>query len=98
MSAQEQTAVDKVQRTVTGRVVSNKMDKTVAVVIERLIRHAGIGKFVRRTSKVLAHDANNECREGDTVTIRECRPLSKRKSWQVVGIVERAGEQTADTA
>jgi len=98
MSAQEQTAVDKVQRTVTGRVVSNKMDKTVAVVIERLIRHPGIGKFVRRTSKVLAHDANNECREGDTVTIRECRPLSKRKSWQVVGIVERAGEQTADTA
>ena len=94
MSAQEQTAEKKGQRTVIGRVVSNKMDKTVTVVIERLIRHPSVGKFVRRTGKVMAHDANNECTEGDTVAIRECRPLSKRKSWQVVEIVSSAGDQS----
>ena len=81
---------NKVQRTVVGRVVSDKMDKTVSVAIERRIKHPVYGKYIRRTTKVLAHDANNECRPGDRVTISECRPISKNKSWAVVDVVERA--------
>jgi small subunit ribosomal protein S17 len=81
---------DKKVRTLTGRVVSNKADKTIAVVVERLVKHAEYGKFVRRRTKLLAHDEKNECREGDVVTIGECRPLSKRKAWTLVSIVERA--------
>ena len=77
-------------RTVTGRVVSNGMDKTAAVAVERLIKHPMYGKYIRRTSKVLAHDAENECKSGDRVAISECRPISKNKSWRVVNIVERA--------
>jgi small subunit ribosomal protein S17 len=80
----------KVKRTLTGRVVSDKMDKTVSVAIERRIKHPVYGKYIRRTTKVLAHDANNECRPGDRVTISECRPISKNKSWAVVDVVERA--------
>jgi small subunit ribosomal protein S17 len=80
----------KVQRTIVGRVVSDKMDKTVSVAIERKIKHPMYGKYIRRTSKVLAHDAANECKEGDRVAISECRPVSKNKSWSVVNIVERA--------
>ena len=78
------------QRTLTGRVVSTKMQKTIAVEIERLVRHGMYGKFIRRTTKLLAHDANNECKEGDTVSIKPCRPLSRRKSWMLVRVVERA--------
>ena len=81
---------NKVQRTVIGRVVSDKMDKTVSVAIERRIKHPVYGKYIRRTAKVLAHDASNECKEGDRVAISECRPVSKNKSWSVVNIVERA--------
>jgi small subunit ribosomal protein S17 len=81
------------QRTVTGRVVSDKMDKTVSVAIERLIKHPVYGKYVRRTSKVLAHDAANECKAGDRVAISECRPISKNKSWSVVNVVERAADK-----
>ncbi len=77
-------------RTLTGRVVSNKMRKTIAVEIERLIKHPEYGKYVRRTTKLLAHDENNESREGDTVTIAPCRPLSRRKSWRLVAVVQRA--------
>ncbi len=80
------------RRTVTGQVVSDKMDKTVSVSIERLIKHPVYGKYIRRTTKVLAHDESNECKAGDRVTISECRPMSKRKAWQVVNIVERAPE------
>jgi small subunit ribosomal protein S17 len=80
-------------RTLTGRVVSNRMNKTAAVSVERLVKHALYGKFIRRTTKVLAHDENNECRIGDLVNITETRPLSKRKAWQVVEIVERAPER-----
>ncbi len=80
----------KAQRTITGRVVSNKMDKTVSVAIERLIKHPVYGKYIRRTSKVLAHDATNECKAGDTVQIAEGRPISKNKSWSVVNVVERS--------
>jgi small subunit ribosomal protein S17 len=86
MSEQEKGA-----RTLTGRVVSNKMDKTVAVEIERLVKHPTYGKYIRRTTKLLAHDEKNESREGDTVVISPCRPLSRRKSWRLVEIVERAG-------
>lgn len=78
------------KRTIVGRVVSSKMDKTVSVAIERRIKHPVVGKYIRRTSKVMAHDANNECNEGDRVAISECRPLSKRKAWQVVRVVEKA--------
>ena len=80
----------KIHRRITGRVVSDKMDKTVSVAIERLIKHPVYGKYIRRTTKVLAHDAENTCKTGDRVTISECRPLSKNKSWAVVDVVERA--------
>ena len=93
-SAQREQVREKVrQRPTIGRVVSDRMDKTVAVAIERLIKHPVYGKYVRRTSKVLAHDENNECKTGDRVAIRECRPISRRKSWRVVSIVERAQQE-----
>jgi small subunit ribosomal protein S17 len=77
-------------RTVTGRVTSNKMDKTVSVSVERKVKHPLYGKYMRRSTKYLAHDAENTCNEGDLVTIAECRPLSKNKAWRLVEIVERA--------
>ena len=83
----------KVQRTVVGRVVSDKMDKTVSVAIERLIKHPVYGKYIRRTTKVLAHDAANECKAGDRVAISECKPVSRNKSWAVVNVVERAADR-----
>jgi small subunit ribosomal protein S17 len=86
----ETSAAGKAVRTLTGQVVSNKMDKTIAVSIERVVRHPTYGKFVRRTTKLLAHDENNEAREGDTVSITPCRPLSRHKSWRLLAIVERA--------
>ena len=91
MSAENSTAVASGAgtRTLTGRVVSNKMDKTIAVAVERLIKHSSYGKYVRRTTQLLAHDEGNECQEGDTVTIAPCRPLSRRKSWKLVRVVER---------
>ena len=93
MSEQAKPEEGKVERTVVGRVVSNKMDRTVSVAIERLIKHPTYGKYIRRTSKVLAHDENNDCGAGDRVAISECRPISKRKSWKVVNIIERAVER-----
>ena len=83
----------KVHRTFVGRVVSNKMDKTVSVAVERLIKHPVYGKYIRRTTKVMAHDAANTCKAGDRVTISECRPISKNKSWSVVDVVERAADK-----
>lgn len=83
----------KVIRTITGKVVSNKMNKTVAVSVERKVKHPMYGKYVRKTAKYLAHDEENACNEGDIVTIAECRPLSKNKSWRLVEIVERATAQ-----
>jgi small subunit ribosomal protein S17 len=79
-------------RTVEGRVVSNKMNKTVTVLVERLVKHELYGKYIRRSTKLHAHDEENACREGDVVRVSECRPLSKTKNWQVVEIVTRAGE------
>ena len=73
-----------------GKVVSNKMNKTIAVAIERLVKHPMYGKYIRRTTKVLVHDENNEAKEGDKVAIRPCRPMSRHKSWVLVRVVERA--------
>ncbi len=88
----EQATEKNVQRTVVGRVVSDKMDKTVSVAIERLVKHPVVGKYIRRTTKLMAHDENNECKTGDRVTISECRPIAKNKAWRVVNVVERAPE------
>jgi small subunit ribosomal protein S17 len=81
---------EKKQRTVQGRVVSNKMDKTVTVLVERLVKHELYGKYIRRSTKLHAHDADNSCNEGDVVRVVECAPMSKTKNWRVVEIVERA--------
>jgi len=77
-------------RTLTGRVVSHKMQKTIAVEIERLIRHPTYGKYIRRTTKLLAHDESGVSREGDLVIITPCRPLSRRKSWRLLEVVQKA--------
>jgi small subunit ribosomal protein S17 len=77
-------------RTSLGRVVSDKGDKSIVVAIERMVKHPIYGKFVKRTTKIHAHDENNECGLGDTVEIQECRPLSKTKSWTLVKVVEKA--------
>ena len=88
------TSTGKTTRRTVGRVVSNKMQKSVTVSVERLVKHPAYGKFIRRTTKVMAHDEEGTCRAGDTVAIVECRPISKRKSWRVVEIVERAPVET----
>jgi small subunit ribosomal protein S17 len=79
-------------RTVEGRVVSNKMDKTVTVLVERVVKHSLYGKYMRRSTKLHAHDADNSCNEGDVVRVSECAPLSKSKNWRVVEIVTRAAD------
>lgn len=81
---------DKVVRTLSGRVVSDKMDKTVTVLVERKVKHPLIGKVIRRSNKFHAHDEANECKIGDLVVIEESRPLSKTKTWKVSKIVEKA--------
>ena len=83
-------AEDKKVRTLTGKVVSDKMDKTVTVLIERRVKHPLYGKIVKRSTKLHAHDENNDCRMGDTVTIKETRPMSKSKTFELVSIDERA--------
>ncbi len=77
-------------RTVQGRVVSDKMDKSIVVAIERKVKHPLYGKFIRRTTKLHVHDAANEAKMGDVVEIKECRPISKTKSWTLVRVVEKA--------
>lgn len=77
-------------RTLQGRVVSDKMDKSVTVMVERQVKHPLYGKFIRRSSKVHAHDENNECGIGDLVIVEQCRPLSKSKNWRLVEVVEKA--------
>ena len=79
-------------KTVEGRVVSNKMDKTVTVLVERQVKHALYGKYIKRSTKLHAHDADNSCKEGDVVRIAECAPMSKTKNWRVVEILTRAAE------
>ncbi len=78
------------ERTVIGRVVSDKMDKSITVLVERKVKHPLYGKYVKRSTKLHAHDEENTCREGDTVSIAECRPLSKTKTWRLVEVLERA--------
>ena len=90
MSETVENAEEKKLRTVTGKVVSDKMDKSITVAVERLVKHPVYGKYIRRTTKLKAHDEQNDCRAGDVVSIAECRPLSKTKSWRLVRIVERA--------
>lgn len=80
----------KPQRTLEGRVISNKMQKTVTVLLERQVKHPLYGKYIKRSTKVHAHDENQECHEGDVVRIVEVRPLSKTKNWQVVEVVTKA--------
>jgi small subunit ribosomal protein S17 len=77
-------------RTVTGRVISDKMDKSITVLVERKVAHPIYGKYVKRSTKLHAHDEQNECNIGDTVSIEECRPISKSKSWRLVKVLEKA--------
>jgi small subunit ribosomal protein S17 len=83
-------ATEQSTRTVQGRVLSNKMDKTITIAVERKVKHPIYGKFIKRTTKLHAHDETNQCNEGDVVTVRECRPLSKSKNWVLVEIVTKA--------
>jgi small subunit ribosomal protein S17 len=96
----ESAAADakKAAKTLTGKVVSNKMQKTITVAVERYVPHPEYGKYQRRTTKYLAHDENNESREGDVVAIEECRPLSRHKSWRLVKIVNRAEQAGGATS
>lgn len=82
------TEEKKIERTLSGRVVSDKMDKTVTVLIERLVKHAVYGKYIRRSTKLHVHDENNISREGDKVVIKESRPLSRTKSWSLVEVIK----------
>ncbi|EKU24055.1 30S ribosomal protein S17 [Xanthomonas graminis] len=86
------TNESKTLRTVEGRVVSNKMDKTVTVLVERQVKHALYGKYIKRSTKLHAHDADNACNEGDVVLVTEIAPMSKTKNWRVVEIVTRSAD------
>lgn len=94
MSKQQQQAqgadAKKSAKTLTGKVVSNKMQKTIRVAVERYVPHPTYGKYQRRTTNFIAHDENNESKEGDVVAIEECRPLSRHKSWRLVKVIKRA--------
>jgi len=90
MSEQTGAAARGAGRQLTGRVVSDKMNKTITVLVERRVTHPLYGKIVTRSKKYHAHDETNECKTGDLVTIEECRPLSKTKAWRVARLVERA--------
>jgi small subunit ribosomal protein S17 len=77
-------------RTITGKVVSNKMDKTITVLVERVVKHPVYGKYIKRSTKMMAHDEQNTCHEGDLVSITSCRPISKNKTFKLVEILESA--------
>jgi small subunit ribosomal protein S17 len=102
MSTQDKGAAaqaSKAAKTVTGRVVSTKMQKTISVLIQRYVPHPQYGKYQRRTTQLLAHDENNESRTGDLVSIEECRPLSRHKNWRLVKVLARGSQvdQIAET-
>ena len=80
----------KTQRSLKVSVISDKMDRTATVLVERRVRHPVYGKYIRRSTKLHVHDPENTCRAGDMITIEECRPISKTKSWRLVGVVKRA--------
>ena len=88
--SEKDTKKEKTSRTLTGRVLSNRMDKTITVLVERKIKHPMYGKYIKRSSKIHAHDENNTCSEGDTVTISESRPISKTKQWRLVEVITKA--------
>ncbi|AFZ83328.1 small subunit ribosomal protein S17 [Candidatus Kinetoplastibacterium blastocrithidii TCC012E] len=90
MSNSVEIQSSKRQRTLVGKVVSNKMDKSVVVIVERRVKHNVLGKIVTRSVKYKAHDADNKYNEGDTVEIKECRPISRTKSWLVVRLIDAA--------
>jgi len=77
-------------RTVTGRVVSNKMDKSITVLVERVVKHPVYGKYIKRSTKMMAHDEKNVCQEGDVVAIASCRPMSKHKTFKLVEVIDSA--------
>ena len=79
-------------RTLVGTVVSNKMDRTISVLVERKVKHPLYRKYVKKSTKLMAHDSDNQCSEGDIVTIEECRPISKNKSWRLQTIVDKAAQ------
>lgn len=79
-------------RTITGRVVSNKMDKTITVLVERVVKHPIYGKYIKRSTKMMAHDEQNVCLEGDVVSITSCRPMSKNKTFRLVQVLESANK------
>jgi small subunit ribosomal protein S17 len=79
-------------RTITGRVVSNKMDKTITVLAERVVKHPVYGKYIKRSTKMMAHDEQNLCQEGDVVAITSCRPMSKHKTFKLVSVLESANK------
>ena len=85
-----ESKVEKTGRTVSGKVVSNKMDKTITVLLERRVKHPVYGKYITRSSKIHAHDENNQCAIGDTVTVAETRPISRHKTWKLVEVVSTA--------
>jgi small subunit ribosomal protein S17 len=89
-TSEQAAAAEGTERTVTGTVVSNKMQKTITVAVERLVKHGRYGKYVRRTTKLMAHDEAGECKEGDVVDIAQSRRLSARKAWRLVRVVKRA--------
>jgi small subunit ribosomal protein S17 len=91
MSESAKESADVAVKTLTGKVVSNKMQKTITVAVERYVPHPQYGKYQRRTTKLLAHDENNESKEGDLVSITQCRPLSRNKSWRLVKVLSRGG-------
>ncbi len=84
------TEQESVIRTLTGRVISNKMSKTITVLVERKVKHPKYGKYVKRSTKLHAHDEENTCQKDDIVEILQCRPLSKTKSWRLQKVVRRA--------
>lgn len=90
-----ETSTRKVTRTLTGRVISNKMDKTINVCIERNVKHPKYGKYLKRSTNLLAHDPENRCREGDIVVIQEGRPISKRKAWLLLNVLDKSGATVA---
>ena len=87
------SAAEKSTRTATGKVVSNKMDKTITVMVERRVKHPVYGKYITRSSKIHAHDESNQCGIGDTVTVGETRPISRTKTWKLLEVVESAAAE-----
>lgn len=88
MSTEDDKTTQESVRRIIGRVISDKMDKSVTVSVERKVKHPVYGKFIRRTTKIMAHDETNQCKEGDVVAISECRPISKNKTWRVVEVMQ----------